>query len=74
MKDAGFEEDHDFFADEEALLAELDAQAEEEARPTRDTSTGAPVQVSRADAEDVGELDEDDEAEAALREAEALLM
>ncbi|KAK4333034.1 Chromosome segregation in meiosis protein [Rhodotorula toruloides] len=70
MHDAGFEEEDDFFADEEALLAELDAQAREGALPAGQPNAGAPEQVA-AGAEGV---DEDDEAEAALREAEALLM
>ncbi|BGP29854.1 chromosome segregation in meiosis-related protein [Rhodotorula toruloides] len=69
MHDAGFEEEDDFFADEEALLAELDAQAREGSLPAGSPSAGVPEQAA-AGAEG---MDEDDEAEAALREVEALL-
>ncbi|BGO89382.1 hypothetical protein NBRC10512_006298 [Rhodotorula toruloides] len=70
MHDVGFEEEEDFFADEEALLAELDTQAREGALPAGGPNSGAPEQVAAG----VEGMEEDDEAEAALREAEALLM
>ncbi|BGP22609.1 swi3 domain-containing protein [Rhodotorula toruloides] len=73
MQDAGFEMDDDFFGDEEALLAEIDAQAQNEAPPVGVPDTSASDRAA-GDAEGMGDMDEDDEAEAALREAEALLM
>ncbi|GAA5978702.1 hypothetical protein JCM10908_004452 [Rhodotorula pacifica] len=90
LRDAGFDlddlgNDEDLFADEEALLAELAGEGVSTQAPTapgRVGSARSPGDATRSDrfmsAEpDVPEQEEeaeDDEAEAALREAEALLM
>lgn len=86
LRDAGFDFDDldgedDLFADEEAILAELEAEqhraeprAPPPSRPAPAAAAEAPLPASKPAAElDVEMRDEDDEAEAALREAEALL-
>ncbi|GAA5868318.1 hypothetical protein JCM3774_001005 [Rhodotorula dairenensis] len=87
LRDAGFDfddldNDADLFADEEALLAELAgeaAQAEASAKSNTTTSRVSPAPVEAAGqapppTNPLEDEAEDDEAEAALREAEALLM
>ena len=78
---AGDGDDEDLFADEEALLAELEAEAH--AAASAKAAAGPPPAPATAPQKGRMELveedfdegeDEDAEAEAALREAEALLM
>lgn len=84
MADAGFddllggdgagEEEDDFFADEEAILRELEDEAAAAAAAARPAAApaGPPKRVELVE-EGFGE-DEDDEAMAAMREVEDLLM
>ncbi|BGP37918.1 chromosome segregation in meiosis-related protein [Rhodotorula kratochvilovae] len=84
LADAGFDDDDDdLFADEEALLAELEAEATATAaaRASAPAPTPAAADAPRAKMQlieevfdGLDEVDEDAEAEAALREAEELLM
>ncbi|GAA6051843.1 hypothetical protein JCM3770_005493 [Rhodotorula araucariae] len=83
LAEAGFDEDDDLFADEEALLAELEAEANATATVKAVPAPAAAVaadgrrakmQLIEEEFDGLDEVDEDAEAEAALREAEALLM